>query len=202
LPDDRHHLETPRLRLRCWRVLDRGPFAALHADPDVMHDLGGPISRSESDQKLDRYIAAYEQHGFGRWAVESHQGMFLGYVGVMHREGEHPLGSHDEIGWRLNRSAWGEGYATEAAAAALSDVFSRVGLTEVLAYTTAQNHRSSSVMSRLGMRRDPSRDFLIQDARDRAWRGLVWVALPPSRKPHPNDHGSSDHCPRQQRSEM
>jgi len=49
-------IETPRLRLRPWRDGDRIGFAALHADPEVMADLGGPIDRSASDAKLDRYL--------------------------------------------------------------------------------------------------------------------------------------------------
>ena len=87
---------------------------------------------------------------------------------------DHPIGVHDEIGWRLIRNAWGHGYATEAARAALIDVFRRVRLTEVLAYTDAQNIRSQAVMSRLGLRRDTSRDFAIDSDRLGTWRGLVW----------------------------
>jgi Acetyltransferase (GNAT) domain len=73
-------IATPRTRLRCWEQTDRDAFAAMHADPVVMHDYGGPISRKESDAKLDRYAMAYRQHGFCRWAVESSEGAFLGYV--------------------------------------------------------------------------------------------------------------------------
>lgn len=71
-------ISTPRLRLRCWEQGDRDAFAAMHADPTVMHDYGGPICRRASDAKLDRYAMAYRQHGFCRWAVESREGAFLG----------------------------------------------------------------------------------------------------------------------------
>jgi RimJ/RimL family protein N-acetyltransferase len=148
----------------------------MHADPEVMHDYGGPISRKESDAKLDRYSATYRQHGFCRWAVETHEGAFLGYAGVMPSRPGHPVGSHFEIGWRLVRRAWGHGYATEAARAALSDAFTRVGLTEVLAYTALDNLRSQAVMDRLQLRRDPSRDFTADYDTVKGWRGLVWVA--------------------------
>jgi RimJ/RimL family protein N-acetyltransferase len=167
-------LETPRLRLHRWQEADRDAFAALHAHPDVMRDYGGPLERAQSDAKLDRYIAAFAQHGFARWAIKDRAGAFLGYAGVMPSPPAHPLGPHTEIGWRLMRDAWGQGYATEAAAAALRDVFARCGLTEVIAYTAADNPRSQAVMARLGLRRDPVRDFsaLYETG---VWHGLVWV---------------------------
>jgi RimJ/RimL family protein N-acetyltransferase len=169
-------IETERLRLRVWEEADRDHFAALNADPVVMSDLGGPLSRDESDAKLDRYLKAWASHGYGRWLVETTSGTFLGYCGVLRAQEDHPLGVHDEIGWRLIRKAWGHGYATEAARAALIDVFRRVRLTEVLAYTDAQNLRSQAVMRRLGLSRDASRDFAIHSDRLGTWRGLVWAA--------------------------
>jgi RimJ/RimL family protein N-acetyltransferase len=168
-------LETPRLRLRCWRESDRDALAAMHADAEVMADHGRLLSRTESDAKLDRYAAAFHQHGLGRWAVEDRGGDFLGYVGIMPSPPAHPLGPHVEIGWRLIRRAWGHGYATEAARAALADGFGRVGLTEILAYTGPNNLRPQAVMARLGLKRDQARDFTAHDD-GVAWHGLVWVA--------------------------
>jgi RimJ/RimL family protein N-acetyltransferase len=170
-------LRTARLTLRAWREADRDSFAALNADPEVTWDLGGPLTRSESDAKFDRYVASFERHGFSRWAVEDSKRLFLGYTGVRLSPPDHPLGPHAEIGWRLVRSAWGQGYATEAAASALLDAFARIGLGEVLAYTSHDNVRSQAVMRRLGLRRDPTRDFSHVYG-DRPWRGLVWVARP------------------------
>lgn len=169
-------IDTPRTRLRCWEQTDRDALAAMHADPEVMHDYGGPISRRESDAKLDRYAATYRQHGFCRWAVEGRDGALLGYAGIMPSRPGHPLGSHFEIGWRLVRHAWGHGYATEAARAALADGFIRVGLAEVVAYTASDNLRSQAVMGRLQLHRDPSRDFTADYDSIKGWRGLVWVA--------------------------
>jgi RimJ/RimL family protein N-acetyltransferase len=171
-------IETPRMRLRCWCESDRPAFAALHADREVMHDAGGPLDRAESDAKLDRYVAAFERHGFTRWAMESRNGEFLGYTGIMPSRPDHPLGEHVDIGWRLVRGAWGQGYATEAATAALQDAFTRCGLAEVIACTTADNRRSQAVMARLGLRREPARDFRDHYGA-REWHLLVWVASPP-----------------------
>ena len=168
-------IETPRLRLRPWTEADRDAFAALNADPEVMHDLGGPIDRATSDVKLDRYRAAYRRLGFCRWAVVSRASEVLGYAGLMPSPGDHPLGPHIEIGWRLVRHAWGNGFATEAARAALADAFRQHGPIEVLAYVAPDNIRSQAVMSRVGLCRDPSRDFTASYDDVGAWRGLVWV---------------------------
>lgn len=170
-------LTTPRLRLRPWREEDRAAFAALAADPEVMRDLGGPLDRARSDAKLDRYRAAFDRHGFCRWAVETLSDEFLGYAGIMPLGPDHPVGPSVEIGWRLMRRAWGHGYATEAAGAALRDGFGRLGLAEILAYTAPANLRSQAVMARLDLRRDSSRDFTA--TYDGAvWHGLVWVGRP------------------------
>ena len=171
-------IDTPRTRLRGWQETDRDAFAAMNADPEVMLDMGGPISRAASDAKLDRYVAAFNRYGFCRWAIESRDGHFLGYAGIMPAPEDHPLGPHFDIGWRLIRTAWGQGYATEAAGAALDDAFARVGLTEVVAYTASDNLRSQAVMDRLHLQRNPSRDFTANYDGFGAWRGLVWVGRP------------------------
>jgi RimJ/RimL family protein N-acetyltransferase len=137
-----------------------------------MRDWGGPISRAASDAKLDRYAAAFREHGFCRWVVEGRDGVFLGYVGAIRQPASHPLGQHADIGWRLVREAWGQGFASEAAAAALRDVFARSGSSEILAYTSADNARSQAVMRRLRLERDASRDFISGEGE----RELVWVA--------------------------
>jgi RimJ/RimL family protein N-acetyltransferase len=169
-------IETPRLRLRPWRDADRDAFAALNADPEVARDLGGPLSRAASDAKLGRYIAAFDRHGFCRWAIETRAGDLVGYAGVMPVGADHPLGPHHEVGWRLKRDAWGHGYATEAARVAIDDIFARVGLPEVLSYTAPDNVRSQAVMERLQLERDPARDFVANYPSVGAWHGLVWVA--------------------------
>ena len=168
-------IRTARLTLRPWRETDRPAFAALNADPEVAADLGGPLSRAASDAKLDRYRSTFERHGFSRLAIEDARQAFVGYSGIVPARPGHPLGPHIEIGWRLVRTAWGKGYATEAACAVLQDAFGRLGVREVLAYTAADNARSQAVMARLGMQRDPSRDFDAPHG-DRPWHGLVWVA--------------------------
>lgn len=168
-------LRTQRLVLRPWAASDAEAFAQLNADPEVMADLGGPLSRSDSDAKLRRFSDAFDSHGIGRLVIEDEDG-FQGYVGIMPSDHEHPLGFHHDIGWRLMRRAWGRGYATEGARAALDDGFHRAGLRKVFAYTSADNIRSEAVMERLRLRRDPVLDFDLRKGGEVVWHGRVWAA--------------------------
>jgi RimJ/RimL family protein N-acetyltransferase len=168
-------VKTARTSLRPWRNADASAFAALHADAEVMRDLGGPLNRSQSDDKLHRYLAAFAEHGFCRWAVDDLDGNFIGYAGVMPIPAHYPVAPGFEIGWRFVRSTWGKGLAFEAAAMALKDIFIRTDLTEVLSFTALDNIRSQALMRRLELRRNEDRDFTV-DCDGVPWRGLVWVA--------------------------
>jgi RimJ/RimL family protein N-acetyltransferase len=86
-------IHSDRLTLRSWRESDRAAFAALNSAPEVMQDLGGPLDRAASDAKFDRYVTAFQNHGFCRWALEDCDGQFLGYVGVSPSRPHHPLGA-------------------------------------------------------------------------------------------------------------
>jgi RimJ/RimL family protein N-acetyltransferase len=169
-------IRSERLTLRNWREPDRIKFAALNALPEITRDLGGPLSRTESDAKFDRYMAAFEQYGLCRWALEDGDGHFLGYAGIMPSRAGHPLGPHFDIGWRLMQAAWGKGYATEAARASLHDAFQRLGLKEILTYTSADNRRSLAVIARLNLQRAAELDY-SEPLPTGEWRGMVWNAL-------------------------
>ncbi|AJC52911.1 GNAT family N-acetyltransferase [Streptomyces sp. 769] len=152
-------LLTDRLTLRRWRAADLEPWAAMNADPEVREHLGDVLTREQSDASVARFQAEFDQRGYGWWAVEVRAtGEFIGFAGLDQVDGGLPF-TGVEIGWRLARSAWGQGYATEAATAVLAYGFDTLGLPEILAVTTATNLRSQAVMRRIGMTRDPADDF-------------------------------------------
>lgn len=147
--------ETGRLRLRQWRDQDYAPFAALNADAQVMRYFPAPLTRAESDAMAARCRSLIALHGWGVWVVErSADDTFLGFVGLHEPAATLPFAPCVEIAWRLARHAWGQGYATEAARGALAYGFGRLGLEEIVAFTTLANARSRAVMERLGMRED------------------------------------------------
>jgi len=151
---------TRRLVLRQWRDTDRRPFAALNADPLVMEHFPALLTRDQSDAMVDRCIERIQGDGYGLWAVEVRaSGDFIGFVGLAVPTWEAAFTPCTEIGWRVARTAWGHGYATEAANVALATAFGAAGLDEVVSFTTTGNLRSQQVMHRLGMTHHPSGDF-------------------------------------------
>jgi RimJ/RimL family protein N-acetyltransferase len=153
-------IATARLRLRPWRPSDYEPFAQLNADPQVMAHFAGMLSRPQSDALATRIREDIERHGFGFWAVEI-PGVppFAGFIGLSVPRFTAPFTPCVEIGWRLARVRWGQGYATEGAAAALRVGFERLRLPEIVAFTVPGNVRSRRVVEKLGMVRNPADDF-------------------------------------------
>ena len=153
-------LRTARLVLRPWRPADRAPFAALNADPVVMEHFPSTLTRVESDRMADRIEETFAASGLRLWAVEVSGWLpFIGFVGLSAPGFQAPFTPCVEVGWRLAAGAWGRGYATEAAQAAVADGFERLGLAEIVSFTSTTNERSQRVMQRLGMTHDPADDF-------------------------------------------
>jgi RimJ/RimL family protein N-acetyltransferase len=148
---------TERLLLRQWREEDREPFAKLNADPETMRYFVSTMTREESDATVDWATALIDERGWGLWAVEVVGGApFIGFVGL-----NVPRFRPEwvEVGWRLRREHWGNGYATEAAREALRFGFEELGLDEIVSFTSVPNTPSRRVMERIGMTHDPTRDF-------------------------------------------
>ena len=153
-------LHTPRLILRSWRDLDLAPFAAQNANPGVMAYFERPLTTEESQAAITRYTNRQAADGFAMWAVERKQDQTLiGIAGIQRILFEAPFTPAVEIGWRLTPEAWGQGYATEAARAALAYGFTAHNLSEIVAIAVPANSRSLAVMERIGMKRDPEADF-------------------------------------------
>ncbi|HEY2182090.1 MAG TPA: GNAT family N-acetyltransferase [Solirubrobacteraceae bacterium] len=155
-----NELTTARLLLRRWREADHEPFAALNADPLVMEHFPARLSRFETDDLIAAIEAGFDRHGYGLWALELRAtGEFVGFTGLDRPSFEAHFTPAVEVGWRLARSAWGQGYATEAGRASLAFGFDVAGLEEIVSFTRVANARSRAVMERLGMTRDPGDDF-------------------------------------------
>ena len=154
-------VRTDRLLLRRWRPQDADPFAAMNADPEVMRFIGGgrSLARTESDALLRRFEDEWHERGFGLWAVEEHAapGVLLGFCGLTIPAFLPAVLPAIEVGWRLARPAWGRGFATEAARAALTWAWENLDIREVISIVHPENDRSLRVCAKLGMTPRPDR---------------------------------------------
>jgi RimJ/RimL family protein N-acetyltransferase len=155
------HVETERLLLRDWQDADSEPFAAINADPRVMEFFPAPLDRTGSDALMTRIRVAIERDGYGLYAAEEKQtGAFIGLVGISKPTFEAPFMPAIEISWRLARISWGQGYASEAAAAVVQHAFTTLGIDALVSFTAEWNRPSRRVMEKIGMTHDPRDDFL------------------------------------------
>ncbi len=147
--------ETERLYLRQWQGSDYAPFARMNADLRVMEHFPACLEQAASDELADRCYTLIAERGWGIWAVELKQTQsFIGFVGLHIPTHDFPFNPCVEIGWRLAADHWGNGYATEAAQAALQVGFDVLELEEIVSFTSLLNRRSQALMDRLGMQRE------------------------------------------------
>lgn len=133
----------------------------MNADARVMEFFPSTLSRAESDALAERVDGYFETHGYGLWAIERRSDRaFLGWTGLSQPGWEAHFTPAIEVGWRLGVQYWNQGYATEAARAAIADGFHRCGVREIVSFTFVGNMRSRRVMEKLGMHRNPADDFL------------------------------------------
>ena len=154
-------LETERLRIRNWTAGDGDLFHEINSDPKVMEFFPARRSRAQSDAFLEYVKSGIEETGYGFTCLEDKQtGRPIGFCGLAYANLA-PIFPADtiEIGWRLALPFWGRGYVTEAARALLKHGFETRGLAEIVSFAVAANRRSTAVMERIGLVRDPARDF-------------------------------------------
>ncbi len=165
-------LRTDRLVLRGWREDDLEAYTQLCADPDVMRYIGSgrTLERDEAWRQIALSIGHWQLRGYGLWAVESQADQsFLGRVGLWQPEGWPGL----EVGWALGRKHWGQGYATEAGAAAMEFAWTRLEAPELISLIQPDNQASRRVAERLGMQVDRREMLGTDDV-------LVYRALRPA----------------------
>jgi len=145
--------ETERLILRELGPADAPAMFEMDSDPLVHRFLGGHVQRSvaESEAVIESVRAQYLRWGMGRWAVVvKASGAFAGWAGLKREAG--PVNGREgytDLGYRLLRSFWGNGYAREASLAALRWGFEEKGLAEVCAAADLRNTASSRILQGL-----------------------------------------------------
>lgn len=145
-------METERLKLRQWIASDKQPFYELNSDLEVMKYFHKTLSKKESDLFIKIMKSKIAKNNWGFWAVElKSSNDFIGFVGLNSPAVKLPFSPCVEIGWRLSKKYWGNGYATEAAQVSLRYAFEQLSLDEVVSFTSVINSPSRAVMKRINM---------------------------------------------------
>ena len=171
-------LESERLVLRPWTRDDLEPLTAIHLDPDVMRYVGDgqPRGREGTQASIERWERGLVEHGHGLLAAELRAtGELAGMAGLAVPTFLPEILPAVEVGYRLKRSLWGQGLATEAARALVGHAFGPLGLTRLVAIAHVDNAASRRVLEKLGMR--PERETLVPGSETRV---CVYELFPPA----------------------
>lgn len=145
-------LKTERLGLRNWLPSDELPFIEMCQDEAVMEHFPKTLSEEETVDLIYRLKTHFDTYGYTYFAVDVLKtSEFIGFAGLKNQDWESDFTPCVDIGWRLKRSAWGKGYATEAARGCMEAAFSIFNFQEVLSFTTDTNTASEHVMKKIGM---------------------------------------------------
>lgn len=146
-------IKTERLGLRNWLASDEEPFIEMCKDELVMKHFPKPLSEEETLGLISRLKDHFENYGYCYFAVDNLEtNEFIGFTGFANQTWESDFTPCVDIGWRLKRSAWGNGFATEAARACLDAAFEKFRIKEVNSFATDTNLESQHVMKKLGMK--------------------------------------------------
>jgi RimJ/RimL family protein N-acetyltransferase len=155
-------IRTQRLDLQPLMLADLEWYAGFAADPEVMQYIGtGPLTHTQAQERLARYVRCWEEHGLGMFSVRLREDdVPVGWAGLQPLNGSPEI----EVGYAFGKAAWGRGFATEVASAAVRWGFEELGLDRIVAVASSENAGSRRVMDKLGMRYEGMRPVYGHDS--------------------------------------
>ncbi len=145
-------IKSQRLGLRNWIPEDENPFREMCQDPEVMKHFPKTLTAEDTRDLISRLKNHFQEHGYTYFAVDIlDTEEFIGFIGLANQTWESEYTPCVDIGWRLKRSAWGKGYATEGALACMEASNAKFGIGKVLSFATDTNEASVHVMKKIGM---------------------------------------------------
>ncbi|MBK9247381.1 MAG: GNAT family N-acetyltransferase [Ignavibacteria bacterium] len=145
-------IKTKRLLLRQWKDSDLHYYASMNADEDVMHFFPRLQTEEESAAFIDVQLQRIDERGWGLFAVEVIESKeFIGFIGLNPTTFDSNFTPCTEIGWRLRKEFWNQGYASEGAKACLTYGFRDLDFKDIYSFTAKLNLPSERVMQKIGM---------------------------------------------------
>ena len=149
---NKYLFKSARLGFRNWKAEDLVEFAKLNADEAVMEHFPKTLSNNEVIEFIGRLKRHFEENGFTYFATEILETKeFIGMIGLARQKYKTEFTPAIDIGWRLKRTAWGKGYATEGAKRCIEYAFNDLAINKIIAVCTVKNGKSENVMKKIGM---------------------------------------------------
>ena len=144
--------KSKRLGFRNWTIDDLDSFAEMNQDIRVMEYFPNILTKLETQEFIDRLLEHYNKHGYNYFATEKlTTGEFIGFIGLAYQNYETEFTPATDIGWRLKKSVWNKGYATEGAKRCLKFAFTDLNIKKIISTCSKYNTKSENVMKKIGM---------------------------------------------------
>lgn len=145
---------SERLGFRNWREDDLDDMAAINADAEVMKFFSSTRSKEQTLEFIRRMQAQFLEKGYCYFAVDRlDNSEFIGFIGISEQNFEADFTPCTDIGWRLKKSEWNQGFATEGAKRCIEFAFQQTALEKLYAVAPKINYPSELVMIKIGMRK-------------------------------------------------
>lgn len=146
--------KSERLGFRNWTKEDLSEFAKITADTAVMEHFPKLLTKKETTDFIERLQTHYHKYGYTYFATEVLKtGELIGFIGLAFQDYKTNFTPATDIGWRLKKDSWGNGYATEGAKRCLQYAFDTLNLNKIISVFTEQNTKSEHVMKKIGMKK-------------------------------------------------
>ena len=124
----------------------------MNSDVEVMEYFPKTLTKKENEELFEKLKLHYKKHNHTYFATEIQaNNEFIGFIGLAYQEYRTEFTPAVDIGWRLKKSAWGKGYATEGAKKCLEFAFNELNLENIISTCTEKNSKSEKVMKKIGM---------------------------------------------------
>ncbi|KAA3615759.1 MAG: N-acetyltransferase [Calditrichaeota bacterium] len=173
---EKYIFKSERLGFRYWKDSDLKPFADMTADAEIMKYYPKILTFAESGNLIEKIKQHFDINGFGLHAVDIlESNKFIGYIGFMKPSFESFFTPCTEIGWRLSKEEWNNGFATEGAERCLEFGFKELGFSEIYSFTSTVNKASERVMQKIGMQKIGEFDHPNLDNKSQLKRHVLYV---------------------------
>ncbi|MEE9437962.1 MAG: GNAT family N-acetyltransferase [Saprospiraceae bacterium] len=152
MDNNEYIFKSERLGFRNWTNNDLREFTEINADPEVMEHFPSTLSEKETEDLIQRLKKHFEEREYTYFATEILKtGELIGFIGLAYQTYETEFCPATDIGWRLKKTAWGKGYATEGAEKCIEYAFEELKISKIFSVCTVNNRNSENVMKKIGM---------------------------------------------------